>query len=907
MKKLENRIPAKIVLLFCVFALASALVLTGCGKTDDSSVSQTIRFETPSDFSGCMIGSQTGTMFDDILNSAIQGLNHKYYNDITDQVLALRNGDVDAVGLDEPVAKIVAAQNPDLAVFGQIIQTDSYGFPMKKGGELTGQVSAIIEKFAADGTLERLKEKWFSGDAEEMRINTGDYSGYDTSGGELRYIHDSTQTPMSYVGDNGESAGYEVELVLMIGKALSKKVVISQANFSALIAAVASGSADIASGSVSITDERRESVDFPTSHYSGGIVLLCRKADVMIAEESSEEENSGLFDTIAKSFYKNLISESRWKLIVSGLLVTLLISLCSLVLGTLFGFFVCSCRGSGNHVIAGITAFCIRFIQGIPMVVLLMILYYMVFAASGLNEIIVAIIGFSVNFGVNSAEIIRAGIVAVDVSQREAATVLGLNKRQTFFKVILPQAIRHFLPAYKGEFINMMKMTSIVGYIAVHDVTKASDIIRSRTYEPFFPLIINALIYLLLTWLFTSLIGAIEIHTDFKRHREKKISLPASGAPHEKTTFRIPENPSSEMIELEHLAKEYDGLTIFSDVNAVIHSGEAIAIIGPSGTGKSTFLRLIARLEEPTAGKVRVLGMDMEHPKECMAVRKKMGMVFQGFHLFGHLNAIENVMLAPMTVLKMPRQEAYENAVSLLRMVGLAEKGTFYPDELSGGQQQRVAIARALAMKPEIILFDEPTSALDPTMATEVLSVIRSLAKSGLTILIVTHEMQFAKDIATRVFYLDQEGIYESGDPKQIFDSPQKEKTRQFVRKLKVLEEKIVSRDFDFIGINTRIEEFGRKCGMSQKPIIRLQTVFEELAVQTILPSLPENMELSLLVEYSFEEDKATMYLRYNGEAFDPTQSNELSMLLARNSAETIRYFCHPEEEMKNEIVIVGK
>lgn len=237
-----------------------------------------------SDFTGATIGSQTGTMFDDILDSAVTGLNHKYYDDISGQILALRNGKVDAICLDEPVAALAAAKNSDLAVFPTVVQTDTYGLPMTKDSPLTDEVSAIISGFADDGTLDALKDKWFSGDSDKMQVDMTEYTGYDTSNGVLRFIHDSTQTPMAYVNDDGNSAGYEVELVLMIGKALGRRVEITQANFSSLIASVASGAADIAAGCVSITDERRESVDFPTTHYEGGIVLLCRKADLTASD-----------------------------------------------------------------------------------------------------------------------------------------------------------------------------------------------------------------------------------------------------------------------------------------------------------------------------------------------------------------------------------------------------------------------------------------------------------------------------------------------------------------------------------------------------------------------------------------------------------------------------------------------
>jgi polar amino acid transport system ATP-binding protein len=239
----------------------------------------------------------------------------------------------------------------------------------------------------------------------------------------------------------------------------------------------------------------------------------------------------------------------------------------------------------------------------------------------------------------------------------------------------------------------------------------------------------------------------------------------------------------------------------------------------------------------------------------------------------------------------------------LLRKVGLADKALNYPDVMSGGQKQRVAIARTLAMGPEIILYDEPTSALDPTMIGEVQAVIRDLAKQGTTMIIVTHEMKFAREICNRVFYMDQGGVYEDGPPEQIFDNPQKERTRQFIRHLKVLEYSITSKDFDFIGFNTQIEEFGRKHRVSQRTIYNIQSYIEEMCVQIILPQMKDLFELLVTIEYSEDKDDADVVIRYGGAAFDPTQTdNDLSLLLAKKATESITYSFDPEQSLCNRV-----
>ena len=356
------------------------------------------------------------------------------------------------------------------------------------------------------------------------------------------------------------------------------------------------------------------------------------------------------------------------------------------------------------------------------------------------------------------------------------------------------------------------------------------------------------------------------------------------------------------MIRVEHLRKEYPTAVPLQDVNVEIHKGDVISVIGPSGTGKSTLIRCLNLLDRPTSGKVFIDDEEITAKGADVArIRRKMGMVFQHFNLFPHMTVIENIMAAPMDLLGRSKQEAYDKGIELLRKVGLADKALNYPEAMSGGQKQRVAIARTLAMEPEIILFDEPTSALDPTMIGEVQAVIRDLANQGTTMIIVTHEMKFAREICNRVFYMDQGGIYEDGTPEQIFDNPQKERTRQFIRHLKVLEYPITSKDFDFIGFNTQIEEFGRKHCVSQRSIYNIQAFIEEMCVQIILPQLQDPFEMLVTIEYSEEHNDADVIIQYSGEAFDPTQTdNKLSLLLAKKATAGIAYQYDTEQELRN-------
>lgn len=360
------------------------------------------------------------------------------------------------------------------------------------------------------------------------------------------------------------------------------------------------------------------------------------------------------------------------------------------------------------------------------------------------------------------------------------------------------------------------------------------------------------------------------------------------------------------MIELVHLEKKYGNATPLADVNAVINDGDVISIIGPSGTGKSTLIRCIDMLERPTGGKIILDGEDICAPGyDVTKARRKMGMVFQSFNLFGHLNVIENIMQAQMDILSRSKNEAYETGMKLLRRVGLANKETNYPDELSGGQKQRVAIARTLAMDPEVILFDEPTSALDPTMVGEVQSVIRDLTSTDKTMLIVTHEMNFAKAVCSRVFYMDQGGIYEEGTPEQIFDNPQKDLTRRFIRRLKVLEIRLDGPDFDFAGAGTEIDGYCLQNDISSSTKYLIRLAFEELACHLLRPVL-DCTPVLFAVEYSQKEGGTEITASYCGEKFDPAESGDgFSYGVLRSTVKSLTYRHDPDAEWTNTVQIM--
>ena len=238
------------------------------------------------------------------------------------------------------------------------------------------------------------------------------------------------------------------------------------------------------------------------------------------------------------------------------------------------------------------------------------------------------------------------------------------------------------------------------------------------------------------------------------------------------------------MIEIKNLHKSFGHVEVLKGVDVSIEEKEVVVIIGPSGSGKSTLLRCMNYLEEPTSGDITVDNMKLDKHADINKIRENIGMVFQRFNFLPHMTVLENIVLAPTKVLKISRDEAISTAMDLLQRVGLKEKANSYPSQLSGGQQQRVAIARALAMKPKVMLFDEPTSALDPEMVTEVLDVMKSLANQGMTMVVVTHEMGFAREVGDRVLFVDEGRIIEEGTPKEIFENPKQERTKLFLSKI---------------------------------------------------------------------------------------------------------------------------
>ncbi len=345
------------------------------------------------------------------------------------------------------------------------------------------------------------------------------------------------------------------------------------------------------------------------------------------------------------------------------------------------------------------------------------------------------------------------------------------------------------------------------------------------------------------------------------------------------------------MISIKHLEHLRSGGSGIHDINLEVEQGEQVVLIGPSGSGKSTLLHCINLLNHPQSGEIIINGKNiLETGTDMVEVRKKIGMTFQEFTLFSHKTLLENVMMGPHDLLGLSKEDAIDRAEQYLKLVGLWEKKSSYPEELSGGQKQRGEIARCLAMEPDILLLDEPTSALDSVSAGEVQAVIRQLASEGRTMIIVTHDLEMCRNIGSRVVVIKDGRILEEGTPEDIFEQPKYEETWNFVQQLRTLHFEITSRNFDLYELNARIEQFGHNYFLTEKQIRNMELVIEELVFHSIM----ENTDhIQINVQYFGAIHSAEMEFIYGGKELNPFDNDDedlLSMLLVRPLTSDVQY-----------------
>ena len=413
--------------------------------------------------------------------------------------------------MNNAVSQLAVNRNPDFTLFPQSLQDGVFGFAFAKDDPHRDAWQAAFDSIEHNA-IQAAWKKWTGADESVKTMPEQDWPG---SNGTVKVAACDTLEPMSYAGEGGELKGFDLEVILMMARELDVHVEFIGMEFSAVLSSVQSGKALLGAGSIIATDERRESVDF-IDYQPAAFVLVVRT-------RAEAEAKPGFLDEIKASFHKTFIREGRWKLFIKGVLTTLAITLLTVFFGTLLGFMVFMLCRNGNPAANLITCFCLWLVQGMPMVVLLMILYYIIFGSVSISGIVVAVVGFTLTFGAAVFGLLKMGVGAVDNGQYEAAYALGYSNRRTFFKIILPQALPHVMPAYKGEIVGLIKATAIVGYIAVQDLTKMGDIVRSRTYEAFFPLIAITIIYFVLEGLIGLVVSRIGTNINPKKRSRESI------------------------------------------------------------------------------------------------------------------------------------------------------------------------------------------------------------------------------------------------------------------------------------------------------------------------------------------------------------------------------------------------
>ena len=495
-------------LCFC-FAAAQA----GAPETADSGRKEITSLD---DLAGAEIGVQTGMICDVLTQQRIADTRIQYYNSQTDAMIALESGKVAGWCCDEPVVRYMSLTHPDLVILDEALAESNLAavFPKTDRGQaLRDQFSAFVDGLWADGTMEQIDAVWFSTDEEKRTVP--DYTALPDTNGTLVMATDPTIPPFSFVKD-GRAAGYDIDVAFRFCQANGYRLEIIQMSFDSILAAVQTGKCDFAVSSITVTAERAENVLFSTPDYRGGVVMAVLKGGAAVSPEPVS-----FWDGIAAGFEKTFIREDRWLLFAKGVLTSLTITLLSVLCGTLLGFGVYMLCRNGNPAANGVTRFCMWLVQGMPVVVLLMILYYVVFG--NISGTAVAVIGFTLTFGAAVVGLLRMGVGTVDPGQYEASVALGFSGRTTFYRIILPQALPHILPAYKREIVSLIKATAVVGYIAVQDLTKVGDIVRSRTYEAFFPLIAVTVIYFLMEGLMAFLVSKIQVRLNPRRRKPESI------------------------------------------------------------------------------------------------------------------------------------------------------------------------------------------------------------------------------------------------------------------------------------------------------------------------------------------------------------------------------------------------
>ena len=470
-------------------------------------------YKTIEDLNGKNLGVQTAVLYEELIQDRVPDAVFQYYTMPNDMILALQSGKVDAYLIEEVSYGVQKKNHPDLAVLeepaGYINATCIIG-NNERQDTLLSQLNQFIADSWENGLLDELYDYWIA-DFDPVNDKC-DITGFTGENGVISVAVEGGYEPFSFIS-NGNISGFDVDFICRFAREYGYTPEFYEVPFEAIAPGVESGKYDIGMNIV-VSAERNETGTLSDVYYTTPIRL------VIMGEDESELT---FFQQLGESFNKTFIREGRWKLFVEGAGVTILITVTSIIAGTILGFIIYMLCRKGGVVMNKGTSLFLWLIHGMPTVLLLMILYYIVFGSSSLSGTWVSVVGFSLMFACSMIDMLRVGCNAIGKGQFEASTALGYSERQSFFKIILPQAAQHFLPIYRNDVVTLIKETSVVGYIAVLDLTKISDLVRSRTYEAFFPLIVTAIMYFIISAVLTKLVTLVEHSIDPKRRKKDKI------------------------------------------------------------------------------------------------------------------------------------------------------------------------------------------------------------------------------------------------------------------------------------------------------------------------------------------------------------------------------------------------
>ena len=508
------------------------LLCTGCNSEGGKVVGGAVEHEgkttvenggklkTIEDIKDKRIGVLLGSIHDGYVTKNFPNATLLQYKSPSDLVLAVKSGKVDvAFYTHETLLEIMRSDN-ELGSLAEGIFTVPIGMGFnKENGKLREEFNVFLKQIKGNGSFDDMVTRWIiNGNTESPVVQNPKTNGVLTVG-----IVSDKGMPFTIVKDN-KMVGFDVEMAERFAAYLGKELKLVDMEFGSLLAAVSTNKIDMITSTLMITPERKEKIDFSDPYYELGATAFALKKNIAKYEKTSNvTAKRPFFENLSESFYNNMIREKRYVLIGDGLLTTIEIALLSSVFGTLLGAFICFMRMSKNTLSIMIAKCYISMMRGTPVLVLLMILFYIVFASVNSDPVMVAVLAFGMNFAAYVSEVFRTSIESIDKGQEEAGIAGGFTIRQTYLYIIIPQALRQMLPVYTGELISLVKMTSIVGYIAVQDLTKASDIIRSRTFDAFFPLIMVAILYFLVSWCIAQALHYVGVKWDPKRNRKVKV------------------------------------------------------------------------------------------------------------------------------------------------------------------------------------------------------------------------------------------------------------------------------------------------------------------------------------------------------------------------------------------------